>query len=218
MLNLPANKPLITWILLVSGCLLALTVWLVFFDRNNLPDEKVFAAIEPVRTDGLTAFMNFITVMGNHKFLVPANLVLIAVLLITRNRVAAATAAFTALSSLGLMSLLKNLLARQRPTAPLVDGITNFGFPSGHAFMSVAFYGMLLLIAYKGIRGPLLKYAVILFLVLLVLLIGFSRIYLRVHYATDVVAGYCIGASWLIGCLWLANEWEERRKSIRVYK
>lgn len=211
MLVLPADKTIIRWILVISGFLLALTIWVVFFDRNNIPDQKVFEAIAPYRSDNLTAFMKFITVMGNHNFLIPANLLLIALLLLTRNRLAAATAGLTALSSLGLMSMLKNMLARQRPVGPLVDGITNYGFPSGHAFMSVAFYGLLVVMAGKGIRHPGLKWTVIGLLLFHILLIGFSRIYLKVHYATDVVAGLCIGASWLIGCLWMANHWPSRR-------
>lgn len=211
MLVLPADKTIIRWILVISACLLVLTIWVVFVDRNYSPDEKVFEAIAPYRSDNRTAFMKFITAMGNHKFLVPANLLLVALLLLTRNRLAAATAGLTALSSLGLMSLLKNLLSRQRPDDPLVDGITNFGFPSGHAFMSVAFYGLLIVMAGKGIRQPGIKWTVISLLLFHILLIGFSRIYLKVHYATDVVAGLCIGASWLIGCLWMANHWPSRR-------
>lgn len=215
MLSLPSSRPLVKWILFLSGLFLLLTLWLVFFDVNNIPDEKVFTAIAPLRSENLTAFLHFITEMGNHKFLVPANLVLIALLLLTKNKEAAATAAFTALSSLGLMSLLKNLLARRRPPDPMVDGIMNYGFPSGHAFMSVAFYGLLIVLAAKGIRRPWLKYALISLLILLIALIGFSRIYLKVHYATDVVAGFCIGISWLIGCLWLADRWQLRRKALQ---
>ena len=57
-----------------------------------------------------------------------------------------------ALSSLGLMSLFKNLFQRDRPDHPLVNGITNYSFPSGHAMMSIAFYGLLIWLLGRHLR------------------------------------------------------------------
>ncbi len=110
------------------------------------------------------------------------------------------------LSSLLVMSLLKRLIQRQRPPDPLVDGITNYSFPSGHAFMSVAFYGLLIWYATIYIHTKWLRGMLIFFLLFVIALIGFSRIYLRVHYATDVIAGICIGFVWLDFCLWFIDK------------
>jgi undecaprenyl-diphosphatase len=115
---------------------------------------------------------------------------------------------FVLLSSLLLMSLLKRLIQRQRPPDPLVDGITNFSFPSGHAFMGVAFYGLLIWYTSVCISNKWLRRIVILFLLFIIAAIGFSRIYLRVHYATDVIAGVCIGFVWLDFCLWFIDKRE----------
>lgn len=112
------------------------------------------------------------------------------------------------LSSLFVMTILKSLIHRHRPPDPLVDGITNYSFPSGHAFMSVAFYGLLIWYATIYIRMKWFRRMVIFFLLLVIAAIGFSRIYLRVHYATDVIAGIFIGFVWLDFCLWFIDKKE----------
>jgi undecaprenyl-diphosphatase len=92
-----------------------------------------------------------------------------------------------------------------------VQGITNFGFPSGHALMGVAFYGLLIWWIMDNIKDKWQKRIMISFLLFLLFLIGFSRVYLRVHYLTDVIAGYCIGTAWLISCLWLMDKVRRRK-------
>jgi len=182
------------------------SIWLVFIASNRIPDEKIFAAIAPHISEGQTYFMNGVSFLGNHRFLIPANLLLIAFFVIKKDKWSALTVAIVELTSLGLMSLLKNMIGRHRPVNPLVEGVTNFSFPSGHAFMSIAFYGLLACWAATVIKNKSNKGVVISTLVLLTLLIGFSRIYLRLHYTTDVIAGFSIGTIWLITCLWIMSK------------
>lgn len=208
MIFLPANRILLNRLLLFAVLFLIAVITLVFIISNSSPDEKVFNAIAPHISASRTSFMKNISFIGNHRFLIPANLIFIAYLISRKNKWGAITAAFVALSSLGLMSLLKNLVRRHRPENSLVDGITNYSFPSGHALMGVAFYGLLICWAVSAIKVKLHRQLVIAFLFLLLFIVGFSRIYLRVHYTTDVIAGYCIGTIWLFFCLWLINKIE----------
>ena len=92
----------------------------------------------------------------------------------------------------------KELFARPRPyfEHPLVLE-TSYSFPSGHATMSLIFYGMLAYFCVLALRTWRARTAVIFGASLLVLLIGFSRIYLGVHYFSDVVAGFASGGIWL---------------------
>lgn len=180
-------------------------IWQVFINNSGTMDKKVFELLGPMISSGLTAFMKAVSFLGKHDFLIPANLTLIAVLLMRKEKDLAWRVAAVALSSLGLMSLLKNLFGRNRPDNPLVEGITNFSFPSGHAFMSVAFYGLLIWLIMHSIKDRRIRLPLIVFLAALILLIGFSRIYLRVHYLTDVIAGLCIGLCWLYFCLYITG-------------
>jgi membrane-associated phospholipid phosphatase len=187
------RKIVIRWLLAIAFLLSVFLVWLVFFsDRNNF-DEKIFLFIGPHISEGRTRLMLVISFLGNHQFLIPANLLLIAIFIITKKKWEAIHVVTVSLSSLVIMSLLKNLFRRHRPDHPLVPGISNFSFPSGHAFMSAAFYGLLIWWAATYINNKWQRGITIILLMILILLIGFSRIYLRVHYASDVIAGLCIG-------------------------
>jgi membrane-associated phospholipid phosphatase len=172
-------------------------IWILFVNKNHQWDQQLLNQSGKLISPGLTPWFKFITFLGNHSFLVPAFSLLIIILLILRQKKEALQTLLIALSSLGLMSLFKNLFQRNRPDHPLVEGITNYSFPSGHAMMSIAFYGLLIILAVRHIRNQSKRNWVIGLLVLLILLIGFSRIYLRVHYPSDVIAGYCFGIAWL---------------------
>ena len=151
-----------------------------------------------------------VSFLGNYLFLLPANLVLIACCISWKNNKLAIRGAALALSSLEIMYYLKHLFHRLRPENPLVEGITNFSFPSGHALMSVSFYGFLMYVTYCHVKKRLTRKIVIGFLILLILLISFSRIYLRVHYASDVTAGMSIGLIWLVVVQFIMDKIETR--------
>lgn len=202
----PAITRTAKWLLLLSFLFLLITIFLVFIAKNTGPDDVVFSFTAAQESSSTTGAMRFISFFGKHSFLIPANLLLIIFFIVLKNKWGAISTAVIALSSLGLMSSLKNLIQRHRPANPLVEGITNYGFPSGHAMMSVVFYGLLACWIAVLVRNKTIKSIVISFLLLLVLLIGYSRIYLRVHYSTDVIAGFCIGICWLFFCLWLINK------------
>ena len=119
-----------------------------------------------------------------------------------------------------LMFALKHLFNRPRPDIPLLYEAKGLSFPSGHALMSVTFYGLLIYIVFKTYRDKDWKWIIISLLILLILVIGFTRIYLRVHYTTDVIAGYCIGFLWLVFAVWFLNRLEKysRQKLDAVVK
>jgi undecaprenyl-diphosphatase len=210
-LQLPhKRKKILSWLIATALLMPVFVAWLVFLSDRNYLDQKIFSLIAPHIFESRTRFMLAVSFLGNHQFLIPANLLLIVFFLVGKNKWAAIRVTVVALGSLGLMSLLKNLFHRHRPENPLVQGITNFSFPSGHAFMSTAFYGLLIWWAASNMQNKWQRGIVIVFLILLVLLIGFSRIYLRVHYATDVITGYCIGFVSLILFLTIIDQLEEK--------
>ncbi|MBI2045862.1 MAG: phosphatase PAP2 family protein [Parcubacteria group bacterium] len=107
--------------------------------------------------------------------------------------------------------LLKNIIARPRPE--MAEVIENsFSFPSGHATIAVALYGFLAYILFRMCRTRKEKIVVSVAAVFIVLLIGFSRLYLGVHYVSDVIAGYLVGALWLSIGMCLTEHFLERKK------
>lgn len=184
---------------------------LVFLLRKPLRKYKfidlaIFDKLKPITGPQRNRIMLFITFLGKHQFLVPANLLLIFYFLLIRHQnwfsIRIAT---IALSSLLLMFLLKYLFQRKRPLSPLLKAAKGLSFPSGHAIMAVTFYGLLVYIIIHTIEISWLKYLLVFLLLLLIILIGCSRVYLRVHYASDVLAGFIIGLLWLLISLSVLN-------------
>ena len=95
--------------------------------------------------------------------------------------------------------ILKQIFRRARPEL-LAGGqhLSSYSFPSGHATGSICFFGFLIWLSWQLLKKPIHKVLLTILLVLMILLVGFSRIYLGVHYPTDVLGGYLAGGAWLI--------------------
>ena len=94
--------------------------------------------------------------------------------------------------------ILKNIVQRPRPTEFRLIEEKGYSFPSGHSMISMAFYGLLIYLIYRYVKNRKLKYTFITLLSILIFLIGVSRVYLGVYYASDVIAGFCISLSYLM--------------------
>ena len=97
----------------------------------------------------------------------------------------------------GMNQLLKNIIRRPRPTTLRLINETGYSFPSGHSMVGLAFYGFLIYIIYKKVNNKYLRNISIILLSFLILLIGFSRIYLGVHYFSDVLGGFLFSLVYL---------------------
>lgn len=162
-------------------------------------DMLIFDKIKPGINTINNKIMLFITFLGKHQFLIPANLILIFYFLLVKKQTWFSIRVITiAISSLVLMLLLKQLFQRKRPLSPLLKAAKGLSFPSGHAIMAVTFYGLPIYILQHSITGDWLKWFLTCLVAGLIILIGFSRVYLRVHYASDVAAGFIIGLLWLL--------------------
>jgi len=178
--------------------------------RYKSIDMAIFDKIKPSVNPDRNVVMLFFTFLGKHQFLIPANLILIFYFLFVARQTWFSIRILTiSLSSLLLMLLLKRLFQRKRPLSPLLKAARGLSFPSGHAIMSVTFYGLLAYMLQLSIHDDFIKYLVTLLIIILIGVIGYSRIYLRVHYASDVIAGFLIGFLWLVISLSVINGLEE---------
>ena len=167
---------------------------LVISNKISFIDSSVYNFLISFKNDSLTNFFRFITKFSNVAFLV---IFVLIVLLILRNK----DAVFVIFNLIFLRLLnyvIKVIIRRDRPNILRLIKIGEYSFPSGHAMISMGVYGYLIYLIYKKINNPYIKYLGIIILSLLIILIGISRIYLGVHYFSDVVAGYTLSLIYLI--------------------
>lgn len=162
-------------------------------------DAHFVQYISASRSPAFISFFTLLTTLGN-TFVVGA-ITLISALALSLFAFRGKALAFGLLVAVGGAALteviLKDLIARARPSGALIIE-SSFSFPSGHASVSTALYGFLAVCLWHLVPHRTYKILAVSALTLLALLIGFSRIYLGVHYPSDVIAGYGIGALWIL--------------------
>jgi undecaprenyl-diphosphatase len=175
-------------------------------------DGFVREALHARASPSLTAFMRGVTQLGSPTFLLSMTALLAGVLAYIRRRRATIVLVIAVGGGVALDELLKLLFHRPRPEAffdyPLP---TTFSFPSGHAVSSACFYGVAAAVLTARIQSRYQKAVVWAAAGLMAALIGVSRIYLGVHYPSDVVAGYCAAILWVSALGWSYRRWADAR-------
>ena len=146
-------------------------------------------------SDFVTPIAKNITHLGGAIFLITLSLIL---LLIIKNKKIGILIWLNLGISVLLNQALKFIIQRPRPTEFRIINESGYSFPSGHSMVSAAFYGFLIYLIYKNVKNKYLKWSLITLLSLVILTIGISRIYLGVHYTSDVIAGFLISISYII--------------------
>lgn len=146
-------------------------------------------------SDWITPIAKLVTNLGEATILITLTIILLST--IKEKKIGFSIAANLMIVT-GLNVLLKNIVQRPRPTEYRLISEDGYSFPSGHSMVSMAFYGFLIYLIYKKIENKKLKWGLITFLGILIISIGISRIYLGVHYTSDVLAGFTISISYLI--------------------
>lgn len=146
-------------------------------------------------SDFATPIAKFITNFGGAIFIIA----LTALLVIAIRNKKIGLSIFTNLVIITVLNqLLKRILQRPRPTEYRIIQETGYSFPSGHSMISMAFYGYLIYLIYRYVKNKYIKWLSISLLSILICLIGISRIYLGVHYTSDVLGGFLISISYLV--------------------
>ena len=171
---------------------LFLVVLILVLKYDNLFIDNYIINLFKYKNDLLTNFMKVITVFGSAYLIVPCCIVLLFILKNKKNKILMA-------SNLVIITLLNQILKhtfkRLRPINSIISE-SGYSFPSGHSMVSMAFYGFLIYLLCKS--NFKYKKIFIGLLIILILLIGISRIYLGVHYPTDVFGGFLLSISYLL--------------------
>lgn len=188
---------------IIAGAVLSLSSALVFVRLTSEVLEKelttfdnlVSMFIYGLRSPGLTKVMLVITNLGASYSL---GIAVVIIILLAWKRHRKEAYLFGVVLAMGLLInlLLKTIIQRPRPEIARLVGASLSSYPSGHEMNSFVFYAMVAFFVYHFTRKKTLSILTAGGCLILILLIGFSRIYLGVHYATDVIAGYFAGLAW----------------------
>jgi len=161
----------------------------------NVIDEFGYRIISVLINDTTIPIVKVITNFGGTVFLITLAVIL---LIILKNKILGIKIISNLAISAGLNNILKIIIKRPRPIGNRLINETGYSFPSGHSMVSMAFYGYIIYIVYKNVKNKKIKYTSIVALSILIILIGTSRVFLGVHYITDVIGGYIVAIIYLI--------------------
>ncbi len=184
---------------LIAFCFIAIEI---VINKNDWFDAAIFNIISPYANPAAVRFFEVITFFGSSYFFFPSFIVLATILLIKKCKRDALFVIIAGITSTALLNGLKMLFERPRPELPLLKPLTNYSFPSGHAFGSLVVFCLVIWQIHKTGINYKWKIFLNIFFLLFVLLISVSRIVLRYHYASDVVAGLLLGNMYIIVFLW----------------
>lgn len=171
-------------------------------DKLAAFDHRITNYVLSYRTPPLTQYFLTMTYLGDvYGYLIVLVIYLIVSLAIFKRwKYVAQTFLVLILATVSNM-ILKKFVDRARPGIEHMVSVETLSYPSGHAMSAMAFYGFLIFLFYKFKINGLLKLAIITLLIILILSIGISRIYLGVHFPSDIVGGYIAGFIWVVFCV-----------------
>lgn len=153
--------------------------------------------IDSFRNPVLTQSMIIISFFGREVIFV-VTIIVVILLLLKKHRREAVLFSLTIFGSALLNTQLKNIIQRPRPTLNPLQIVHDFSFPSGHADSSLVFYITLTYLVFRFTHNKKTTLAMFFLSAVIILLVGVSRIYLGVHYPSDVIAGYIFGFWWCV--------------------
>lgn len=200
---------LISFVSLLGFGIMALLVskhTIITFDRN------IISYVQGFETPWLTNIMKVFTFIGGTIPAVVISLLAIFILYkVFKHRSELVLFIAVILGANILFVTLKQLFHRARPDLHRLAEASNYSFPSGHATMAFALYGVLTFLLWRHISTRFGRTILIILSVFMILAIGISRIYLGVHYPSDIIAGYFISAFWLTFAIGFYQRYKERQ-------
>lgn len=183
------------WIFLILCLILFFLILEDVLDKEIFKfDASVYNVISNWIKDPITILAKIITTIGSAYVIIP---VCILSIIYYRKRKESKYISLNLIIIFLSNQIIKRIVERPRPEQFRIVEETGYSFPSGHSMVSMAFYGLFIYFIYKEVKNKYIKWISIILLSILIILIGISRIYLGVHYASDVIAGFCLSLAYL---------------------
>ena len=194
-----------TW-LLIAGVLGTICLFILAWAYPTFPgDENVLLRFQSLRSGWLDDIAKGFDNFGVVSVIMPATVFLMALLLVAR-RYADVVMVFAGLVLIGMGNWIKVLVGRPRPDYQIFDPIeSSLSFPSGHSLLAVILGGLLIYLTESMVKPVLLRRVIQIGLIVVVMVMGASRVYMGVHWPSDVIGSYVFGLLALVGLIGLRN-------------
>jgi len=180
-------------------------------------DTAVIGIVQGLEAPWLTSIMKVFTWIGSGYVVAPIALIgFIVLFFVLRYRHQAFLLITVVAGSVILNSTLKIYFKRERPEIHRIMDANGFSFPSGHSMMAFALYAIIAYIAWRNVKTTMSRVALVLFTACMIIIIGTSRIYLGVHYPSDIVGGYAVSALWVTIAISVYAYFQNKRKMNEV--
>ncbi len=190
----------------------SLIAYLMEIEKLISFDSLIIAFVQGFETEFLTAIMKFFSFIGSTVSVIIISIgSALYLYYVLRNRRELILLAITMIGSTLLNILLKSIFQRARPEINQIVFEEGFSFPSGHSMAAFSLYGILTFLLWRHIKTRIGRGLLLTINSLMILLIGLSRIYLGVHYPSDVIAAYAASGFWLFTVIWFFQWVQERR-------
>lgn len=182
-------------ILIVLSLLFILDLILVLTSNISIFDDAIYYGIISMKSNVLTEFFKVISFLASTKFIIVLNILIIIYMIIKKCK-DLSIIVVASISSGVINNLVKFLVKRDRPSGIALIKENFYSFPSGHSMISLLFYGSIIYLLIK--KKPNYYKVLVSIIAVFILLVGISRIYLGVHFASDVIGGYLLSTVILI--------------------
>lgn len=208
-------SPYLPYIITVSVALIIVVTGInLFIELTEELKEGELAAIDTqitdhiisFRTPALTEFFLWMTHIGDiYGYLIVGGIFILVSAIVFKSWKYIAQISFVLVLATVSNMILKRFIDRARPDIEHLVSVESLSYPSGHAMSAMAFYGFLIYLIYRFKISPFLKMGAIVLFILVILSIGVSRIYLGVHFPSDIAGGFVAGFIWVVFCILAFN-------------
>lgn len=182
-------------ILIISLLLFTIITYTIFNNNIIKLDNLTHSYILNIRNNSLTNIMKIITNIASSITLITLTILLI---IIFKNKKIPLYISLNLIFSFTSSQIAKLIFTRDRPLGINLIEVSGFSYPSGHSMVSTAYFGFITYLIYKYCKNKKIKIISIITLFTTIILVGFSRIYLGVHYLSDVIGGFLLAIIYLI--------------------